>query len=53
MDWLVAAVIIAVCVDLNHERKTFHPFLRGEISTETVHGDENLRKKQNIEIYEN
>lgn len=44
MQRLVAAVVVAVRVDLDHERKTFHPLLRGEVCTQTVDGDEDLTK---------
>lgn len=39
---LVAAVVVAVRVDLDHQRKTLDPFLRGEVRTQTVDCDENL-----------
>lgn len=44
MYWLVAAVVIAVCVDLNHQGKSFHTLLGGEICTQAIHGDENLKE---------
>lgn len=44
MQRLVAAVVVAVRVDLDHERKTFHPLLRGEVCTQTVDRDEDLTR---------
>ncbi len=38
----VAAVVVAVGVDLYHQRKTLHPLLRGEVCAKTVHRDEDL-----------
>lgn len=48
MDWLVAAVVVAVGVNLDHQRKPLHSFLRGEVCAQAVHRDENLieRKKK-------
>lgn len=43
MDGFIAAVVIAVCVDLNHQGKSFHTLLGGEICTQAIHGDENLK----------
>lgn len=44
MQRLVAAIVVAVGVDLDHERKTFHPLLRGEVRAQTVHRDEDLTR---------
>lgn len=46
MDGLVAAVVVAVGVDLQVERKTLHTLLRGEVSAQTVDGDEDLRRER-------
>lgn len=43
MNGLIATIIITVCINLNHQRKSFHPFLGGEICTQAIHSDENLR----------
>lgn len=43
MNGFIATVIITVCINLNHQRKSFHPFLGGEICTQAIHSDENLR----------
>lgn len=42
----VAAVVVAVCVDLDHQRKTLHPLLRGKVCAQTVHRDEDLQGSQ-------
>lgn len=42
MDGLVAAVVVAVGVDLQVEGKTLHTLLRGEVCAQTVDGDEDL-----------
>lgn len=42
VDGLIAAVIVAVCVNLNHQRKALHSFLGREVCAQAVHGDENL-----------
>lgn len=42
MQGLVAAVVVAVRVDLDHQRKTLDPLLRGEVCTQTVDCDEDL-----------
>jgi hypothetical protein len=49
MNRFIAAIIITVCVNLNHQRKSFHPFLRGEICTQAIHGDENLKEGERKE----
>lgn len=33
VEWLVAAVVVTVCVNLDHQRKTLHPLLRREVCT--------------------
>ena len=43
---LVAAVVVAVRVDLDHQRKTLDPLLRGEVCTQTVDRDEDLPSTQ-------
>ncbi len=42
MQGFVAAVVVAVGVNLDHQRKTLHPLLRGEIGAQTVCRDEDL-----------
>lgn len=42
MNRLVAAVVIAVCVDLNVEWQALHTLLRREICAQAVHRDEDL-----------
>lgn len=46
MNGFIATIVITVCVNLNHQRKSFHPFLGGEICTQAIHGDENLRETE-------
>lgn len=48
---LVAAVVVAVSVDLDHERKTFHPLLGGEVRTQTVDRDEDLTRTRTRNNY--
>lgn len=43
MQRLVAAVVVAVRVDLYHQRKTLDPLLRREVCTQTVDCDEDLQ----------
>ena len=45
MDGFIATIIVTVGINLNHQRKSFHSFLGGEICTQAVHGDENLREE--------
>lgn len=40
---LVAAVVVTVRVDLDHQRETFDPLLGGEVRAQAVDGDEDLR----------
>ena len=47
MQRLVAAVVVAVGVNLDHERKALHSFLRGEVRAKTVHCDEDLVPQTN------
>ena len=42
MEGLVAAVVVAVGVDLDHEWEAFHPLLRGEVRAQAIHRDEDL-----------
>lgn len=49
MQRLVAAVVVAVRVNLDHQRKTLHPLLRGEVCTQTVDCDEDLPETQRRE----
>lgn len=42
VDGLVAAVVVAVGVDLQVQRKTLHTLLRGEVCTQAIDGDKNL-----------
>lgn len=42
VDGFIAAVVVAVCIYLNHQRKPLHTFLRGEVCAQTIHCDENL-----------
>lgn len=49
MERLVAAVVVAVRVDLDHQRKTLHPLLRGEVCTQAVDCDEDLPGTQRRE----
>ena len=46
---LVAAVVVAVRVDLDHQRKTLDSLLRGEVCTQAVDGDEDLPRTQSGE----
>lgn len=45
MDGFVAAVVVAVGVDLQVQRKTFHALLGGEVRAQTVDRDKDLRKE--------
>lgn len=45
VDGFVAAVVVAVGVDLQVQRKTFHALLGGEVRAQTVDRDEDLRKE--------
>lgn len=49
MQRLVAAVVVTVRVDLDHQRKTLDSLLRGEVCTQTVDCDENLPRTQRRE----
>lgn len=49
MERLVAAVVVAVGVNLDHQRKTLHALLRGEVRTQTVDCDEDLPVRQDRE----
>lgn len=42
MDGFIAAVVVAVRIDLNHQRKPFYSFLWGEVCAQAIHCDENL-----------
>lgn len=42
VDGFIAAVVVAVCIDLNHQRKPLYSFLRGEVCAQAIHCDENL-----------
>lgn len=46
MDGLVAAVVVAVGVNLQVQRKTLHSLLRGEVCAQTVDGDEDLQRER-------
>lgn len=54
VDGLVAAVVVAVGVDLQIQGKTLHALLRGEVCAQAVDGDEDLhrpkKKKTQIEF---
>lgn len=43
VQWFAAAVVVAVRVDLDHQRQTLHSLLRGEVCAQTVHCDEDLK----------
>lgn len=49
MNGFIATIIITVCINLNHQRKSFHSFLGGEICTQAIDGDENLREREQKE----
>lgn len=49
MQRLVAAVVVAVRVDLDHQRETLHALLRGEVSAQTVDRDEDLQGTSRME----
>lgn len=42
VDGFIAAVVVAVRIYLDHQRKPLHSFLRGEVRAQAIHGDENL-----------
>lgn len=44
VNWLVAAVVVAVCVNLQVQWKTFHTLLRGKVCAQAVDWDEDLKK---------
>lgn len=46
VDGLVAAVVVAVGVNLDVQRKTLHALLGGEVGAQTVDGDEDLKRKE-------
>ena len=46
VDGLVAAVVVAVGVDLQVQRQTLHPLLRGEVRAQAVDRDEDLRREE-------
>lgn len=50
MNGFITTIIITVCINLNHQRKSFHPFLGGEICTQAVHSDENLREEKEKKV---
>ena len=49
VDGLVAAVVVAVGVDLQVEGQTLHPLLRGEVCAQAVHRDEDLFRERGRE----
>lgn len=52
MDGFVAAVVVAVGVNLQVQGKTLHPFLRREVRAQAVDGDEDLwKEKEKIETH--
>lgn len=46
MEGLVAAVVVAVRVNLDHQRQTLYPLLRRKVCTQTVYRDEDLSNKK-------
>lgn len=46
VDGPAVAAVVAVGVNLDYERHSLHPFLRGEVCAEAVHRDEDLRGKR-------
>ena len=44
MKRLVAAVVVAVGVDLDHEWQALHPLLGREVCAQAVHRDEDLER---------
>lgn len=42
VDGFIAAVVVAVRIYLNHQRKPLYSFLRGEVCAQAIHSDENL-----------
>lgn len=44
VDGLVAAVVVAVGIDLQVQGKTLHALLRGEVCAQAVDGDEDLHR---------
>jgi len=42
VDGFIAAVVVAVCIYLNHQRKPLYTFLRREVCAQAIHCDENL-----------
>lgn len=48
MDGLVAAVVVAVGVDLQVQRKTLHTLLRGEVRAQAIDGDKNLWRENKL-----
>lgn len=42
VDGFIAAVVVAVRIYLNHQRKPFYSFLWGEVCAQAIHCDENL-----------
>lgn len=48
MDGFVAAVVVAVGVDLQVQREAFHALLRGEVCAQAVDGNEDLWRDRGI-----
>lgn len=52
VDGPAAAAVVAIGVDLDNQRHPLHSLLRGEVSAQTIHRDENLRgqKKRDVKV---
>lgn len=50
VDGPAVAAVVAVGVNLDYERHSLHPLLRGEVCAEAVHRDEDLRGKKETEL---
>lgn len=46
MDGLVAAVVVAVCVDLQVQGQALHSLLGREVGAQAVHRDEDLQQEE-------
>lgn len=50
MDGPAVAAVVAVGVNLDYERHSLHPLLRGEVCAEAVHRDEDLRSRRTTDV---
>lgn len=46
MDGFIAAVVVAVSINLQVQREALHALLRGEVCAQAVDGDEDLQRRR-------